>query len=292
MSEAIETPLTFDCAGDSLVGILHRPALPRKLAVVLVVGAPQYRVGSHRQFVLLARDLAAAGYAVLRFDYRGMGDSDGRFVGFESVEDDIRAAIDALCGTLPETQGIALWGLCDGATAIAFYAAKDPRVAAAVLLNPWVRSDISVAQGRLSQHYSGRLLSRDFWLRLAKGEVSIVRSALDFSKTLCTALIGRFAPAHPQQDDGTAPLPLRVGNGLLAFQGHVLLILSGQDLTAHEFDRAVLHDKRMKSWTVRPGVTIDRLPTANHTYARLDWRGQVHDWTLAFLRSEEARISR
>jgi alpha/beta superfamily hydrolase len=45
--------------------------------VLVIVGGPQYRAGSHRQFTLLARSLAEQGFAVLRFDYRGMGDSTG-----------------------------------------------------------------------------------------------------------------------------------------------------------------------------------------------------------------------
>ena len=53
-----EIPLAFPCQQDSLIGILHRPERPRRTGVVIVVGGPQYRVGSHRQFTLLARYLA------------------------------------------------------------------------------------------------------------------------------------------------------------------------------------------------------------------------------------------
>ena len=88
-----EQALTFDCEADALVGILHVPAAPCDVGVVVIVGGPQYRAGSHRQFVLLARELAAAGYAVLRFDYRGMGDSGGEPRDFERVSVDIAAAI-------------------------------------------------------------------------------------------------------------------------------------------------------------------------------------------------------
>jgi len=51
--------------------------------VLIVVGGPQYRVGSHRQFLLLSRRLAAEGHPVMRFDYRGMGDASGAMRGFE-----------------------------------------------------------------------------------------------------------------------------------------------------------------------------------------------------------------
>jgi alpha-beta hydrolase superfamily lysophospholipase len=78
-----EYPLRFDRAGVPLVGIVHPAGKPAgDIGVVVVVGGPQYRVGSHRQFVLLARDLAAAGIPTLRFDTRGMGDSGGDFPGF------------------------------------------------------------------------------------------------------------------------------------------------------------------------------------------------------------------
>ena len=59
-----ERVLLFTCQGLSLPGILHPGAPDASRGVLVVVGGPQYRVGSHRQFVLLARDLAAAGVPV------------------------------------------------------------------------------------------------------------------------------------------------------------------------------------------------------------------------------------
>ena len=50
-----ETALTFPCQQQSLVGILHNPEQVSTVGVVIVVGGPQYRVGSHRQFTQLAR---------------------------------------------------------------------------------------------------------------------------------------------------------------------------------------------------------------------------------------------
>ena len=65
-SPGSESAIAFACAGERLLGIVTRPQQAATTGVVIVVGGPQYRVGSHRQFVLLARDLAEAGYAVLR----------------------------------------------------------------------------------------------------------------------------------------------------------------------------------------------------------------------------------
>ena len=68
-----EKALVFDCENEQLPGIVHRPSAPAARGVVILVGGPQYRVGSHRQFILLARFLAAQNFAVSRFDYLGSG---------------------------------------------------------------------------------------------------------------------------------------------------------------------------------------------------------------------------
>ena len=73
----LEDPLSFGCGDETLIGVLARPALETRVGVVIVVGGPQTHVGSHRQFVLLSRHLAAGGVPCFRFDVRGMGDSTG-----------------------------------------------------------------------------------------------------------------------------------------------------------------------------------------------------------------------
>ena len=57
----LESAFVFVSRGQSLPAILAAPEAARNTGVLLVVGGPQYRVGSHRQFVLLSRALAAAG---------------------------------------------------------------------------------------------------------------------------------------------------------------------------------------------------------------------------------------
>src|SRR5690349_24048098 len=79
----------------------------RSRGVLLVVGGPQYRVGSHRQFALLCRRLAGRGVPALRFDYRGMGDADGAARTFESVRSEehtseLQSRRDLVCRLLLE----------------------------------------------------------------------------------------------------------------------------------------------------------------------------------------------
>jgi exosortase A-associated hydrolase 1 len=136
-----EQTVVFDCAGDSLIGVLNGVALSTRRGVLIVVGGPQYWVGSQRQFTLLSRHLAEHGLPTLRFDYRGMGDSDGGGRTFECVGADIHCAIDRFFASVPGLKDVVLWGLCDAASAALFYAHQDVLVSGLVLLNPCVRTE-------------------------------------------------------------------------------------------------------------------------------------------------------
>ena len=75
----IEQALVFACEAQHLVGVLHAPE-GAHTGLIMVSGGDQYRVGSHRMFVELARTLANAGIAVMRFDHRGIGDTAGNYM--------------------------------------------------------------------------------------------------------------------------------------------------------------------------------------------------------------------
>lgn len=271
-----EQALVFDCGSEQLFGVLARPAQSRDIGVLVIVGGPQYRVGSHRQFVALARALAAGGYPVLRFDYRGMGDSSGAMRSFESVDDDIGAAIAALRANVPALRRVVLWGLCDGASAALLYCARQPAadVAGLCLLNPWARSPEGLARTQIKHYYGQRLLQPAFWAKLVRGGVA--PGAL-------REWLRNWRVARSRRAERVATFQQRMAQGWRSFNGEILLLLSGNDYTAHEFVDHTSADNAWAGLLAHHNVQRHDLPGADHTCSGTQDRLRVQQTTLAWL---------
>lgn len=278
----MEHAVLFACEGDELVGIIARPAgSPSRLGVLVIVGGPQYRVGSHRQFVLLSRSLAKAGIACMRFDYRGMGDADGAARSFDAVIGDVASAVDEFMRQVPELDGVVLWGLCDGASAACLYAPGDTRVAGLVLLNPWVRTDTGEARTVLRYYYLRRLVDPRFWKKLLGGGVPVLGSLGGLVGTIRRARSG--APRDPGDVANDVSLPGRMQQAVSAAARPMMLLLSGRDYVAREFEQLVADDR---TWSdLCNTASMVRLEQADHTFSSERWRTEVArltaDWVIA-----------
>jgi len=260
----IESAVIFECSGEQLVGILHSPpSSKRAIGVVIIVGGPQYRVGSHRQFVQLARALAKAGYPVFRFDYRGMGDSSGETRDFRAVDDDIRVAIDTLMAREPTLSGVVLMGLCDAASAALIYVPDDSRVEGLILVNPWVRTEAGLAKAYVEQYYGRRFLQKTFWRKILSGRLDLCGSLTGFLRSVRTSRGPTAWLVAGESDDFIA----RMRRGLAQFGKPVLLLLSGRDLTAQEFVTLCRESQVWRSLVARPNVVREDLPDADHTFS-------------------------
>lgn len=287
-----EAALTFSCEGSQLWGVLTRPApaIPdATIAVVIAVGGPQYRVGSHRQFVLLARRLAEQGFTSLRFDCRGMGDSEGTMRDFESSGPDLHRAIDALREACPTAQGVVVWGLCDAASAAMMFAVAHQDVVGLVALNPWARSDASLAAAKVKHYYGARLLDREFWAKLLRGGVDWRGSIGALLSNLKQArALGRVATSG-RPDESFQTL---MAKGLAGFRGRMLLIIATNDLTAKEFLEYANVSASWRGLLSSPSVDRIDVPDADHTFSCRAWRGQVEEATIVWLRGLERTASR
>lgn len=237
-----ESAFLFGCEGDELLGLIATPAVDVEMlevGVLVVVGGPQYRVGSHRQFVSLSRFLAENGVSCMRFDYRGMGDASGNARSFEEVDDDLKAAMDEFFRQVPRLKTVVIWGLCDGASAACLYVCHDSRVVGLVLLNPWVKTDAGVARAFLKHYYLRRLFDLSFWKKLFSGRVSIGKSAGE--------LVGaaKFARGTESVEPENVSLPERMGAALSTGAVPFVFFLSRRDFVAREFEDVA---RRVPTW--------------------------------------------
>ena len=217
---------------------------------------------------------------MFRFDYRGMGDSEGEFRGFESVDQDIAAAIDCFVAECPGIEEIVLCGLCDGASAAAFFGRRDPRVTAIVMFNPWVRSEEGQAEATLKIHYRQKAMSMETWHRLFSGKISITGSLSSIANAAWATFTSRW-----RVTDTETSLPDRVLGSMSRFPKPILLFLSGNDLTAGEFLLAADSNNAYPNVLDSPHVTRHDLPHANHTFSEAEWRGEIAERTISWIKS-------
>lgn len=247
-------PLTFSCEGATLAGMLH-PA-GGDTGIVIVTGGVQTRAGSHRGFVELAERLAAADYPVLRFDRRGVGDSDGDDPGFRDSAPDIAAAVAALRNESPDIRQVVGWGLCDGASALALHSAALG-LDGVILANPWTRDGDGATdlppRAAVAARYRERLASPSEWLRLVRGGIDLRKAARGLL---------RVAQAEP-----VPQLAQAMANGLSRFDGPVLVLLAERDATAQAF-AALWKDAPFRVLRTRRSIELATIADATHTFTR------------------------
>ena len=117
-----ETPFFFQLGEERLYAVLHRSRSgPPRSGVVLCHALGEEKLWSHRVYVNLARDLALAGMSVLRFDFRGEGESDLDFeqCGLATRAEDALRATQVLLELEPSLRSTILIGHRLGAAAAA-----------------------------------------------------------------------------------------------------------------------------------------------------------------------------
>lgn len=230
-----ELAFAFDCQGDELIGFVHKGSPDCDIGVLtLVAGGPQYRGGVGRQLVNLGRRLASEGIPVMRFDHRGMGDSEGSFRRFTSMQDDIAAAIDEFKKRAPNVRGVILWGGCDAGTSALINAHQFPEVIGVIAGNPFVSSPATSTKVA-RRHYLSRLMQASFWKKVARMEYNVGEyAAAALRKLWGKAYRARRNDSGGKAGDGNFLNDLLIG--LRNFDGKVLFLMGDRFLRSDEFD--------------------------------------------------------
>ena len=158
ISRPNDTQVNIPSNGFSLAGTLSRPSQtsPARLPAVVLVGGsgPNDRdslLFGVPIFGQIADALANAGYIVVRYDKRGIGQSGGRAeaASLADYADDVRAAVKVLSDRKDvDPKRIVVLGHSDGGTIALIAAAKDKKIAAVGLIaTPGITgADLALAQ--------------------------------------------------------------------------------------------------------------------------------------------------
>ncbi|MBD8528499.1 hypothetical protein [Massilia sp. CFBP 13647] len=219
--------LRFHTRGEALIGIVDVPERPLARGMLILADSIQYRSGSHRQFTLLSRLLAARGVAVLRFDRMGAGDSDGESAA--QALDDVGAAMKEFFIHVPEMKESVILAPGDAAGCAALYAAQDGRVTGLALLDPLLpRCPNAAAAADAGAPAQVAEAGLRYGPRSAADRLLRRAAALGFPIRRAASRAGREAPSQ-----GVAPA---LAQALAGFGGRVLLVsgdaaAGGQDAT-------------------------------------------------------------
>ncbi len=85
----------FKNKGQKIVGFLHKPNKENSMAIIMCPGFTGVKGEIYCKFYKVAKELCKNGFAVSRFDFRGSGESEGKFenVSIKSQVSDLKAAI-------------------------------------------------------------------------------------------------------------------------------------------------------------------------------------------------------
>lgn len=239
----METPVTFLSDNYQLVGILHTPEIaPDKMPAVLFLhGFTGTKVEPHRIFVKTARALMKRGFAALRFDFRGCGDSGGECedVTVSGEIADARKALEFLRQhPRVNPDRIAVVGLSMGGAVACHVVAREPNVKSLVLWAP-VADGPAILQRIATPAAVGGLLANGFadhngWrvsMKLVE-EFQAMQPARELAKANCPVLL-----LHGEKDETVPVEQAEIFAKQLADGARKFKKLVVRD-SAHTFDRA------------------------------------------------------
>lgn len=186
--------------GEILFGIASEPRRgeERRRGVVLLNNGADYHIGASRMYVPLARHWARSGYAVLRMDLDGLGDSGVRPGGPvnevypPAALEDVRAAVDFMREQYGASD-LTVGGLCSGAYHALGAAVAGLPLNRILMINPeafsWTEDAPPSAQNvTVGGALSARALSAAHWKKLLSGQVSAARGLTVLSRRLALTL--------------------------------------------------------------------------------------------------------
>ena len=292
--------------GQQLFGILHHPARERASGVAVLLLSPgvKMRVAPHRLYNKLADRFVEMGLTVLRFDFHGLGDSEGdapeatladfyRATQLGRYVDDTRAAMD----WMQQRHGVARFvaaGLCGGCLTGLLTAEHDRRIESLLGFSiPVILDGSGVDAARFMTStqlqdtrtaYLRRLRfwekdARESWMRLLTGK-SDARLLVRSLTAPLAAVWRRIRPAPPEAaaapNDNTNPRFAPAFFSMVSNGRPVRLVFAGSDRLLAEWNEkfAARHRAQLARYAGTYGVHVIR--DANHIFSFPEWQEELY----------------
>lgn len=305
----MESTVSFSDGQIELRGILHTPGRPgAKVGIVLLCPGYKHRVGQHRLYVHVARMLCANGFPVLRFDFHGLGESEGEikrcffddfwgYIQTGGFVSDTLASVDPFKQTTA-VEKVVLMGLCGGAITGLIAAARDPRIDGLILINisialqgssdDWFTTNMppGLADSLLSA-YLDRVKSPRSWLRLLtlKSDYRVIWKSVSSKFRRGMAPPRRLDLEHDTGDSGVNPHFLSSFRSYCSSGRPILFAFSENDKEKWAFDANVLDRYLYRGNPYEKCYSIFVVNGANHSFTLPKWRETLLDASLAWLNS-------
>ncbi|MEW8300686.1 MAG: alpha/beta hydrolase [Candidatus Thiodiazotropha sp.] len=306
MNSIVETETFKNRNGELLFVITHVPnQVEQKDAVILLLSpGVKMRVAPHRLYNKMADEFVNQGYVVARFDFSGLGDSEGEIeedlladfyntVQFGRYVNDTVDAMDWAERKYKKNRFI-LAGLCGGAITGLLAGQVDERVEALLSLNIPVILDGSnqdktkyLTEGqldRLKTNYLKRLFDLKSWLRL-------LTFKSDY-KLLFKSLIrkNKKRDSEKQQDNAVDsnvnPLFEPAFMDWIDRSKKMLLIFSGSDRLTWEYNEKFATPNKDKLDAINGGFEVHVVDEANHIFSYKSWYEEMMKLSLQWLKND------
>jgi pimeloyl-ACP methyl ester carboxylesterase len=272
-----------------LHGVLHRPAdtFPRKVGVLILQESYNTKFGTHRLFLQLSNALSEAGFYSLRYDNRGICDSDGILdITFADRLADAREVLPYFREHC-RLDTVIVWGLCMG-TAVAVHLASENRahgidglMLCSILADP---ADASIPQfgyyrPEISHFLRQNLRQGDWFKRL--------RQFSDVRKKVAR-WVAIWKDHYFSQEDFSPQAELRrlreavekVGPLLTTYEKPSLLVFGEQDAALASFREKINPGDRLGLGRKIFPPQFEIIPNGGHTFASREETAQLLRLTL------------
>lgn len=291
--------------GLKLFGILEVPDKNREKDICIILLSPgvKTRVAPHRLYWKMSHLLCELGYSVFRFDFYGLGDSEGEIeeefvadlygsVAVGRYKEDTLDAIDWIDKNLG-IKKIILSGLCGGAITGLLAGVSDDRVIGLFGLGVPVSlygSNIDktkyISQGQLKDlrgGYFSKIFDFKSWARLLmlKSDFRVIGKVL---MQLINKPKKKVPPAESDNSDSDFnTLFVPAFFHMVSNSRHLLLIYSGGDRLGWEFKEKFSDPYQEKIKQHSGNYEIHNIEKANHILSAPEWQKEMMDYITVWL---------